>query len=163
MVIFFEEDLWYINPAKFDSTYSKSFIKNDMILKYHTCDWIVCGLFERKWICAGLSLFVYFFCACLTPVPWFLMSYVMVFFYVQWVEMRGGCSLCWYWWNYWPSLYKFLFTMDIQVIARWRRTIKLTVPWLLVIIWFYLYCLFYVFLHLNIWTLSFIFRWIRNF
>ena len=27
-------------------------------------------------------------------------------FYVQWVEVRGDCSLCWYWWNYWPSLFK---------------------------------------------------------
>ena len=24
--------------------------------------------------------------------------------FVQWFEMRGGCSfLCWYWWNWWPS------------------------------------------------------------
>ena len=23
--------------------------------------------------------------------------------YDQWVEVRGDCSLCWYWWNYWPS------------------------------------------------------------
>ena len=27
-------------------------------------------------------------------------------FYVQWVEVRGDCSLCWYWWNYWPSQFK---------------------------------------------------------
>jgi hypothetical protein len=25
-------------------------------------------------------------------------KYIVVFFYVQWFEMRGECSLCWYWW-----------------------------------------------------------------
>ena len=27
-----------------------------------------------------------------------------VFFYVQWVDERGGCSFYWYWWNWLPSL-----------------------------------------------------------
>jgi hypothetical protein len=32
----------------------------------------------------------------------FLTSYdVMVFFYVQEVEMRGYWLFCWYWWNCW--------------------------------------------------------------
>jgi hypothetical protein len=26
--------------------------------------------------------------------------------YVQWVEVRGHCLLCWCLWNYWPSLFK---------------------------------------------------------
>ena len=26
--------------------------------------------------------------------------------YVQWVEVRGDCSFCWYWWDYWPSQFK---------------------------------------------------------
>jgi len=24
--------------------------------------------------------------------------------YVQWVEVRGDCSFCWYWWTCWQSL-----------------------------------------------------------
>ena len=31
------------------------------------------------------------------------------FFYVQWFEVRGLCSFCWYQWNCWPSLLNFLF------------------------------------------------------
>jgi len=27
----------------------------------------------------------------------------------QWVKVESYCSLCWYWWNDWPSLFKFLF------------------------------------------------------
>jgi hypothetical protein len=27
-------------------------------------------------------------------------------FYVQWVEVSGYCSFCWYWLNYWPSQFK---------------------------------------------------------
>jgi hypothetical protein len=30
-------------------------------------------------------------------------------FYVQWFEVRGGCTFCWYWWNCWPSLFKHSF------------------------------------------------------
>jgi hypothetical protein len=28
------------------------------------------------------------------------------FFYVQWVKMRGDCSICWYWQHCWQSLFK---------------------------------------------------------
>ena len=30
----------------------------------------------------------------------------MVFFNVQWIRVRGDCSLCWCWKNCWPSLHK---------------------------------------------------------
>jgi hypothetical protein len=30
-------------------------------------------------------------------------------FCVQWVKVKGDCSLCWYWWNCWPSLFKLTF------------------------------------------------------
>jgi len=30
-------------------------------------------------------------------------------FCVQWVKVRADCTFCWYWWNYWPSLFNFLF------------------------------------------------------
>ena len=48
-------------------------------------------------------------CTCSKPGPGFPMSYVVVFFRVQWVKVRGDNSLCWYWWNCWPSLFKLSF------------------------------------------------------
>jgi hypothetical protein len=27
------------------------------------------------------------------------------FFFVQWAEVSGYCSFCWYWWSCWPSLF----------------------------------------------------------
>ena len=38
-------------------------------------------------------------CTCLKPGLGFPVSYVVVYFCVQWVEVRGDCSLCWYWWK----------------------------------------------------------------
>ena len=50
------------------------------------------------------------FYACPKQEPRFPTSFIVVFyFYVQWFYMRGDFSLCWYWWNCWPSLVKFLF------------------------------------------------------
>ena len=46
------------------------------------------------------------FCACPKPGPEFPMSYVMVLFCVQWLEVRGDSSFCWLfvclfvWWCY---------------------------------------------------------------
>jgi hypothetical protein len=37
--------------------------------------------------------------------------------WVQWVQMRGDCSFCWYWWNCWPSLFKFSFH---NLSQKWR-------------------------------------------
>ena len=35
---------------------------------------------------------------------WILVHFVYRdLFYVQLFEVRGDCSLCWYWWNCWPS------------------------------------------------------------
>ena len=34
-------------------------------------------------------------------------SNVMVFFYVLSFEVRSDCSFHWYWWNWWPSPFKF--------------------------------------------------------
>ena len=51
---------------------------------------------------------VLYFCACPKPGPGFPMSYVMVFFYVPWFEVRGSCSFCWYRWNCWRSMVIFL-------------------------------------------------------
>ena len=46
----------------------------------------------------------------------FLTSCVVVFFVcvcVQWVKLRG--SFCWYWWNYWPSLFKLSLHNKIRI------------------------------------------------
>jgi len=53
------------------------------------------------------------------------MSYVVGFFSVfvlmilmelmghhclkEWLKMRYNCLLCWYWWSWWPSLFKLSF------------------------------------------------------
>ena len=37
---------------------------------------------------------------------------------VQWVKMRGDCLLFWYWWNWWPSLFK-LFLCSVSYDERW--------------------------------------------
>jgi len=37
----------------------------------------------------------------------------IVIFCVQWFEVRAGHSFCWYWWNYWPSRFTFLFIIRI--------------------------------------------------
>jgi hypothetical protein len=46
------------------------------------------------------------FCVCPKPGIDFQRHIFFNFFYVQWVEMRGDCSFCWYWW---PSLFKLSF------------------------------------------------------
>jgi hypothetical protein len=30
--------------------------------------------------------------------------------YFQWIDTRRDCSFCWYWWIYWPSQFKLLFS-----------------------------------------------------
>jgi hypothetical protein len=56
-------------------------------------------------------------CTCSKPGPGFPMSYVVVFFRVQWVKVRGDNSLCWYWWNCWPSLFNLSCFVDIGGIV----------------------------------------------
>ena len=41
-------------------------------------------------------------------------------FYVQWFEVRGCYSFCWYWWNCWPSPFKVCF-VDIGGIVDHHR------------------------------------------
>jgi len=44
-------------------------------------------------------------CACPRPGSGFQTSYVVIFLCsVSSAKMRG--SLCWYWWNWWPSQFK---------------------------------------------------------
>ena len=95
---------------------------------------IVCGLFERKWISAGFFLvYLYMycrcrssyqegrvgiqltgltpphFCACSKPGPWFPTSYVVVFFVFSELRWEVIVPICWYWWKWWPSLFKLLY------------------------------------------------------
>jgi hypothetical protein len=46
-------------------------------------------------------------------------------FCIQGDKMRGDCSCCWYWWNYWPSLFHFLFIIKKNDWA----TAKPTIDW----------------------------------
>ena len=45
---------------------------------------------------------------CPKPWPRFPVPCVDAFF-VKRLEVKGGYSFCWYWWNCWPSLFKLLF------------------------------------------------------
>jgi len=53
------------------------------------------------------------------PEPGFPTSYVVVCFMFKWVEVRGHCSFCWYWWNCWPSLFNLSFhnTLDEMILC----------------------------------------------
>ena len=46
-------------------------------------------------------------CACPKPGPGFPRTLFIVinFYFASWFNIRSGCSLCWYWWNCWPSLF----------------------------------------------------------
>jgi len=46
-------------------------------------------------------------------------------FYVQWVEVIGGCSFCWYWWNCWPYCLNFLCIIKIKR-GKWQTMIHKT-------------------------------------
>ena len=39
-------------------------------------------------------------------------------FYGQWIEVRGGCSCWWYWWNYWLSLFKLSFHKSTWTLQK---------------------------------------------
>jgi hypothetical protein len=52
-----------------------------------------------------------------------LSSSFKCFFYDQWFEMRGDCSLCWYSWNCWPSLFKLSFNNCTRVIEIWKTKV----------------------------------------
>jgi hypothetical protein len=49
------------------------------------------------------------FCACSK-------SFVVAFFYVQWVKVRVDCLFYWYWWNCWPSPFNFLFIKVVSAL-----------------------------------------------
>jgi hypothetical protein len=55
-----------------------------------------------------------YLCACPKPGPGFPTSYIWVFFCFRWVEVRGDCLFCWYWWNCSPLLFK-LYKKKIQM------------------------------------------------
>jgi hypothetical protein len=53
-----------------------------------------------------------------------------LFLFVQWNELKGDCSFCWYWWNCWPSLLKLFF--PIIDIKLWDKFCQ----WLVAFQWF---------------------------
>jgi hypothetical protein len=61
----------------------------------------------------------------------------------QWIEVRGGCSCWWYWWNYWLSLFKLSFhksTWTFALLIYWifnylcNRCISQLKLWVLILI-----------------------------
>jgi hypothetical protein len=49
------------------------------------------------------------------------MSHVVVFLYVERVEIRGDCLFCWYWLNRWASLFLLSFHKTIIYITLLRK------------------------------------------
>jgi hypothetical protein len=48
-------------------------------------------------------------------------SYVVMFLYVERVEITGDCSFCWYWLNRWASLFLLSFHKTIIYITLLRK------------------------------------------
>ena len=46
-------------------------------------------------------------------------------FYDQWIELRGGCPFCCYWWNYWLSLFKHSLHKSTWTLQKIRVITKL--------------------------------------
>ena len=65
--------------------------------------------------CLSLSLFT----TVLKPVPGFPTSYVVVSLLCSKSSVRGDCSLCCYWWNCQPSLFKISFHNDNACPNSW--------------------------------------------
>jgi hypothetical protein len=61
------------------------------------------------------SLTLSHLCACPKLGPRFPASYVMVFFCVQWVEVRIDYLFCWYWWTCWPLFKTFFYWFKISI------------------------------------------------
>ena len=55
---------------------------------------------------------------------------------VQWSEMRGDCSCCWYWWNCWTSLFKFCI-ISIH-FDTWHWLVFLWTSWLMYLLYLYI-------------------------
>ena len=61
-------------------------------------------------------------CACPKPEPWFLKSYVVVFFMFNELGWEVIVCFCWYWWNCWPSLFKLSFNNYYRLFVSIKRT-----------------------------------------
>jgi hypothetical protein len=60
-----------------------------------------------------------------------------LFFYDQHVELRGYCLLCWYWWNCWPSLFKFSFHIICPILQNYGLPFQTSIT---TTTWVYLKC-----------------------
>ena len=58
-----------------------------------------------RWGLLGLTALLSNFCGRLEAKPEFPLPCHDRFF-VQWIDVIGGCLICWYWCHCWPSLYK---------------------------------------------------------
>jgi len=79
-----------------------------------------------------------YMCVCPKPGHGFPTSNVVVFCCVQWVNMRGDCTFCWYWWNWWPSQFKLSFddslaAIHMQRILTYTKNLLLRYSWKIMI------------------------------
>ena len=103
------------------------FTKSQYISLYNVCLYLYCSWkssyrsYKVRIPLTGIILSHSITC----PKPWprFPVPCVDAFF-VKRLEVKGGYSFCWYWWNSWPSLFKLLF-----IWLHLRRTIKTPYPY----------------------------------
>ena len=78
---------------------------------------IACVLFERKRVCTSFCYHLYIFVLPFQETQlsrgkggqngsWISKCICRGLFYVQWLEVKGHCTFCWYWWSCWSSLFK---------------------------------------------------------
>ena len=60
-------------------------------------------------------------CVCPWSGPGFPTSF-------QNAHVRGDCLFSWYWWNWWPSLYRLYFHFDTLICALWSNCVYLVRP-----------------------------------
>ena len=101
---------------------------------YHACDSLCFLWWQCIWACFFLNVYLFWIAhgypiitrkrvgiplTILTPPHFLCLSQTKTWisnvtlswsFYVQWFDVRGDCSFCWYWWNCWPSLFILFFS-----------------------------------------------------
>jgi hypothetical protein len=125
----------YLKTNVFNQLILPSWIPNyehRLTLLLH-CLSLCCHSFLWKQICSSFLSFVFFIfqleikllrgnvwdpinrfnlaiCLCMSQCQTWISNVICrVLCYVQWVEVRGDCSFCWYWWTCWLLLFKLSF------------------------------------------------------
>ena len=81
---------------------------------------------EEVW--NSISLTLSHFGSCSNTGCGFPMPHVLLFFLCLLFEARGGCLICWYWWNCWLFTISFFFSLKKHQFS-YRATFSLSQRW----------------------------------